>query len=46
MNRKIEYASFEVTSYCNLNVLFVTEEVIKHPKHISVEFLDLYFREI
>lgn len=38
MNRKIEYASFEVTSYCNLNCSFCNrEEVIKHPKHISVE---------
>ena len=38
MDRKIEYASFEVTSYCNLNCSFCNrEEVIKHPKHISVD---------
>ena len=38
MNRKIEYASFEVTSYCNLKCSFCNrEEVIKNPKHISVE---------
>ena len=38
MNRKIEYASFEVTSYCNLNCSFCNrDEVIKNPKHISLD---------
>ena len=38
MKRKIEYASFEVTSYCNLNCSFCNrDEVIKNPKHISVD---------
>ncbi len=38
INKKIEYASFEVTSYCNLKCSFCNrEEVIKNPKHISID---------